>query len=116
MRQRNIKTRCEKRKLPKFEEVCKTYDSISYAYADILAADKEITEIRCNVLLEGLAEGDYTSDFVCRKTNGDLMVRECVFRKLLTKPKTAKLLDASRNFWLSRGIVDWSIVIDREEG
>ena len=39
--------------------------------------------------------GEYTSDFVCTKTDGDLMVRECVFRKFLMKPLTVKLLDAS---------------------
>ena len=114
MRQKNIKTRCEKRKLPKFTGVCKTYDSISYAYADFLAGNEEVKEINCNVPLDGLSEGDYTSDFVCVKENGNLMVRECVFRKHLTKPMTAKLLDASRTFWLNRGVTDWGIVIDKE--
>lgn len=115
MRQKNIKTRCEKRKLPKFEEVCKTYDAIQYAYATILSEDKNIKEIRCNVYLEGLKEGDYTSDFVCIKEDGKMMVRECVFRKFLTKPLTVKLLDASRDYWFKRGVHDWSIVIDKEE-
>ena len=44
------------------------------------------------------------------------MVRECVSRNHLTKPLTAKLLDASRNYWISHGISDWGIVIDKEEG
>ena len=114
MRRKNIKDRCSKRQLPKFVDVCKTYDAISYAYADILSESMVIEEVRCNVLLEGLEEGEYTSDFVCTKTNGDLMVRECVFRKHLTKPMTIKLLDASRAFWLSRGVTDWGIVIDEE--
>ena len=48
-------------------------------------------EIRCNVLLDGLDVGEYTSDFVCTKADGDLMVRECVFRKFLMKPLTMKL-------------------------
>ena len=114
MRQKNIKTRCEKRKLPKFTEVCKTYDTVSYVYAEMLSLCEEIKEIRCNVYLEGLAEGDYTSDFVCVKANGDLMVRECVFRSQLVKPRTAKLLDVSRNYWTRRGVKDWSIVINEE--
>lgn len=114
MRQKNIKTRCEKRKLSKFNEVCKTYDSISFAYATMLSENEDIQEVRCNVLLEGLEEGDYTSDFVCTRMNGDLMVRECVFRKFLTKPLTVKLLDASRKYWLSRGVSDWGIVIESE--
>lgn len=115
MRRKNIKDRCEKRNLPKFKEICKTYDAIQFAYADVLVSDKNILEIESNVLMEGLEEGDYTSDFVCKKKNGELMVRECVFRKYLSKPMTVKLLDASRRFWLNRGITDWGIVIDKEK-
>ena len=99
MRKKNFKGRCEKRKIGKCEDVCKTYDAIQYAYADLLQANDEIKEIRCNVLLNGLDIGEYTSDFVCIKTDGDLMVRECVFRKYLMKPMTVKLLDASREYW-----------------
>lgn len=71
-------------------------------------------EIRCNVLLDGIDAGEYTSDFVCVKTDNDLMVRECVYRKYLTKPMTVKLLDASREYWLRRGVTDWGLVIDEE--
>ena len=95
MRKKNFKGRCEKRVLPKCAEVCRTYDAIQYAYADMLQADDGIKEIRCNVLLDGLDLGEYTSDFVCVKSDGDLMVRECVYRKFLMKPLTVKLLDAS---------------------
>ena len=76
----------------KCAEVCRTYDAIQYAYADLLQANNEVVEIRCNVLLDGLEVGEYTSDFVCTKANGELMVRECVFRKFLMKPLTVKLL------------------------
>lgn len=54
----------------------------------MLQKNADIIEIRCNVLLKGLTEGEYTSDFVCVKADNDLMVRECVFRKYLTKPLT----------------------------
>lgn len=100
--------------LSKSQEVCRTYDAIQSTYADILQNDNSIQEIRCNVLLDGLAEGAYTSDFVCVKADGDLMVRECIFRKFLTKPMTVKLLDASRDYWLKHGVSDWGIVIDEE--
>ena len=30
---------------------------------------------------------------------------------MLLKPMTAKLLDISRNYWLSKGITDWGIVL-----
>lgn len=115
MRKKGFKGRCEKRMLSKCKEVCRTYDAIQYAYADQLQEDSKIQEIRCNVLLDGLKEGEYTSDFVCVKLDGDLMVRECVYRKHLMKPLTVKLLDASREYWLRRGVKDWGLVIDAEK-
>lgn len=54
MRKKNFKGRCEKRVLSKCSEVCRTYDALQYAYADVLQGKDEIKEIRCNVLLEGL--------------------------------------------------------------
>lgn len=115
MRKKGYKGRCEKRILSKCNDVCRTYDAIQSAYADILQADESIVEIRCNVLLDGLPEGEYTSDFVCIRNNGDLMVRECVQRKHLMKPMTVKLLDASREYWLRHGIADWGITVDEEK-
>ena len=114
MRKKNFKGRCEKRKIPKCSDVCRTYDPIQYAYADVLATDKDVREIRCNVLLDGLEVGEYTTDFLCVKADGDLMVRECVFRKHLTKPMTIKLLDASKEYWQRHGVTDWGLVIDAE--
>lgn len=114
MRKKNFKGRCEKRTISKCDEVCRTFDSIQYAYADVLQASEDIKEIRCNVPLDGLPDGEYTSDFVCTKTNGDLLVRECVERRFLTKPLTVKLLDASRLYWLRRGVTDWGLVVNEE--
>lgn len=115
MRKKCYKGRCQKRTLSKCQEVCRTYNDIQYVYADILQKSNEIKEIRCNVLLEGFSGGEYVSDFVCVKSNGELMVRECVYRKFLTKPMTVKLLDASREYWLDHGVSDWGIVIDAEK-
>lgn len=115
MRKKNFKGRCEKRSLSKCNDVCRTYDPIQYAYADILQSDDDIAEIRCNVLLDGLELGEFTTDFVCVKTNGDLMVRECVSRNHLIKPLTVKLLDASRDYWLRHGVTDWGLVINAEK-
>lgn len=114
MRKKNFKGRCVKRKLYKCEDVCRTYDAIQYAYADLLNGSEDIKSFRVNVLLDGLDAGEYTSDFVCVKTDNDLMVRECVERKHLTKPLTAKMLQASRDFWLRHGVNDWGIVIEKE--
>lgn len=115
MRKKGYKGRCEKKRLEKCKEICKTYDALQYAYADVLEECEDIVEIRCNVLLEGLEEGEYTSDFVCVKKGNDLMVRECINRKYLTKPMTVKLLEASREFWLRHGVSDWGLVIDEEK-
>ena len=115
MRKKNYKgVKCTKRYVEKCEDVCKTYDAIQYAYADLLSSTDEVQSFRVNVLLEGLQEGVYTSDFVIVKADGGLMIRECVSRKHLTKPMTAKLLDASRNYWKSHGVSDWGIVVERE--
>lgn len=98
----------------KCDDVCKTYDAIQYVYANLLSETEEVKSFQVNVLLQGLEEGAYTSDFVITKADGNLMVRECVSRKHLTKPMTTKLLDVSRNYWKSHGVSDWGIVI--EEG
>lgn len=111
MRRKNYKGRCEKRSLSKCPVVCKTYDALQFRFADLLQDDAAIGEFRCNVLLDGL---EYTSDFVCTKVSGDLMVRECVQRSHLTKPMTVKLLDISREYWLRHGVTDWGLVIDAE--
>ncbi len=112
MLKKNHKGRCTKRSLSKCKEVCRTYSDIQYAYADVLQVNNDIIEIKCNVLLDN---EDYTTDFVCIKVNGDLMVRECVRRNLLTKPLTVKLLDISKNYWSRRGVSDWGIVVNEEK-
>ena len=115
MRPLKIKDRCTKKKLKKSDEVIRTYDKIQTAYAEILDRNPSIQSIRCNVPLEKMEEGEFTTDFVCTKSDGDLMVRECIFRKKLSLPRTCKLLDVSRDYWLKRGVTDWGIVIEQEE-
>ena len=111
MRKKNYKGKCEKRSLSKCKDVCRTYDEIASAYAEELQANDNVKEIRTNVLLDGL---DYTTDFLCIKADGDMMVRECVWQKHLTKPLTVKLLDISKIYWQKHGVTDWGIVIDEE--
>ena len=115
MRPLKIKDRCTKKKLKKSDEVIRTYDKIQTAYAEMLDKDENIKAIQCNVPLENLGEGEFTTDFLCTKSDGDLMVRECVFRKKLSLPRTCKLLDLSRDYWTKRGVTDWGIVIEQEE-
>ena len=111
MRKKNYKGRCEKRILSKCKGVCKTYDEIQFAYAEILQNFEDIREFQCNVELDGL---EYTTDFLCTTINDDFLVRECVLRKHLSKPMTVKLLDLSREYWLKHGVTDWGIVVNEE--
>ena len=114
MRKKTYKGRCEKRSLEKFTTICKTYDPIQSAYANILVENKDIAEVRCNVILDDDCS-EYMTDFVCKKINGDLMVRECISTKFLEKPLSIKLLDMSRTYWLRHGVTDWGIVVDAAE-
>ena len=118
MKKKNYKgSRCEKRTMSKCSDgVVKTFNDIESRYADRLQENPEVKEFRCQVLLEGLELGEYCSDFLATKVDGDLMVRECVFRKHLAKPLTAKLLDASREYWGKRGVLDWGIVVEKGDG
>ena len=114
MRKKNYKGRCQKRTLNKCTGVFHSYSDIQYVYAEILEKDNSIKAFSSNVLLEGISEGEYTSDFICTKANGEIFVRECVLRNHLTKPMTIKLLDLSREYWLKKGVTDWGLVIDEE--
>lgn len=115
MRSKNYKGRCTKMSLSKCEEVCRTYDKVQTKYAEILQNDPEVKAFQCNVYLEGLDIGEFTTDSVVVKKDGELMVRECVWRKNIERPRTLKLLDASRNYWRARGVEDWGIVIDAKK-
>ncbi len=112
---RNSKTHSVtmKKKLNKCKTVFSAYNDIQYKYGVQLDSNQEIANIECNVKLVGCTEGDYyTTDFYCTKTNGEFLVRECVDKNKLLKPMTVKLLDISRNYWLSKGITDWGIVLN----
>ena len=111
----NFKGRCEKRKVSKCEDVCRTYSKIQYAYVDLLEKDENIVSFECNVRLKGVADDLYSTDIVAKKADGATMVRECVWRINLNKPSYTKLLDISRDYWLSQGVEDWGIVIEKED-
>jgi hypothetical protein len=116
MRNSNTRARCNKRQLSKAKGVVRTYNEVQDRFADILEKDSSIRDFICNYPLSdfSIEDGKYTSDFYCTTNNGEIVVYECCFRRYITKPLTAKLLDASRNYWLKRG-VDWRLVVDAEE-
>ena len=112
MRKLGFKGRCEKRVLSKCKEVCRTYDPIQSAYADRLQVDDSVREFQCNVQLD---DGVHMTDFVCVKTDGELMVRECVQRKYMLKPMTIRLMDISWVYWKRHGVEDWGLVVDADK-
>lgn len=112
MRKKDYKGRCMKKTSPKSETVCRLYDDLQISFLKNLEADDDVISIQTNAPLDDL---DFTSDFLCRRANGDFMLRECVYRKYLTKPLTAEQLDLSRMYWAKHGVVDWGVVIDAEK-
>ena len=91
MRKKNYKGRCEKRKLTKCDGICKTYDELQYVYANLVNASNDVKSFQVNVYLEGLEEGEYTSDFVITKVDGDLMVIQ-----VIAYPSDAESVEAIR--------------------
>lgn len=111
MRKKNYKGRCEKKKIDKCNGILKSFDALQIAYAELLVKRDDISEIRCNV---AIGDTEYMTDIVAVKDDGELLVRECINRKYLTKPLTVQMLDISRSFWLQEGVTDWGLVIDAE--
>ena len=115
MRPKNYKgSKCIKRRLSKCDEVVKTYDPIQTSYADTIEQDEQISSFKCNVPIETDEDKDYTTDFLCTKSDGEYFVRECVYKRKLAFPRTCKLLDKSREYWAKRGITDWGIIVEKE--
>ena len=63
MLKKNFKGRCEKMSISKSKDVCRIYSEIQKKYVELLEKNNDVLEIRCNVFLDGLELGDYTSDF-----------------------------------------------------
>lgn len=112
MHKSSYKGRCNKRYIKKSEDVCRTYNDLQFNYLQILEDNENVVSVECNVPIESESGEQYTTDFVCTKKDGEIMVRECVLRKHLTKPSTVNMLDISREYWFNRGILDWGLVID----
>ena len=115
MRPLHFKGRCVKRSLSKCESPVRTFVKVQTAYADALERDADIYSYQCNVHLVDFGEKEMTTDFVCVKQNGEIAVRECLYRKQLLLPRMCRLLDASRAYWKRMGIFDWAIVIEEAD-
>jgi len=112
MRNRNNHSITFKKKLNKSGKIFRAYNELQLKYGELLDKNDDVVDIKFNVLLKDFELGNsYTTDFVCCKRNGEYMVREVVYKKNLLKPAVIKMLEASHNYWISRGIKDYGIVI-----
>ncbi len=111
MKKINYKGRCEKRKVSKCKDVCRTYSKIQYAYLDVLENDEDVLSFECNVCLEGVADSKYSSDFVIKMSDGSTRVRECVWRNNLNKPSyllaSSPLYTISSFGWRRKRRISW---------
>ena len=48
MKKINYKGRCEKRKVSKCKDICRTYSKIQSAMVDLLEIDEKVTSFECN--------------------------------------------------------------------
>ena len=90
MKKINYKGRCEKRKVFKCEDICRTYNKIQTAFVDVLENDDNVLSFECNVRLKGIADDLYSTDFVAKRIDGSTFVRECV-RRFNLIPESVKL-------------------------
>ena len=113
MKKIDYKGKCIKRALSKCSDVCRSYSEIQDDYARFLQLNDDVKAFSCNVQLADDPDTEmYTTDFVITLTVGTIRVRECVYRKHLERPSTARLLDLSKVYWRSKGVIDWGIVVD----
>lgn len=117
MRNTNTKGKTMTRSLTKCNKRFIAYNEVQWAYAEVLEKDDDIAEIKCNVKLLGFELGDnYSTDFVCSKNNGELLIVETVPKKHLLKPMNCRLLDCSHRYWMNRGATDFRLVVgDKNE-
>ena len=113
MRNSKSHTQTIKKKLPKCISTFYAYNSLQLKFGELLSSRDDVQDFKANVKLDGFPLGDsYTTDFVITTTEGKTFIRECVYKDKILKPLTIKMLDASREYWISRGYKDWGIVID----
>lgn len=108
MHKKNYKGRCIKKKVSKCDAVARTYSAIAFAYLDVLERNDAVKSFECNVPISD----EYVSDFIITKTDGEIVVRECIERNKISKPMNVKLLEMSHNYWTNCGITDWGLVIN----
>lgn len=107
---KKYKQRCEKRSLPKFKGICKTYGDLMYRAADWLSEQNDIVSVETNVPIT-VPAGEYTTNFFCVMADGTYKAYECSYRSVFFRPKNLALFNESMKYWGNRGI-KWGIFID----
>ena len=104
-------TKTLKRAVSKSKNRFIAYNDTQFAYVKILEADTEIDDILPNYKLSGFSLGEnYSTDFLCKKIDNTMTAIETIEKRVLLKPQNLKLLEASRHYWLARG-VEWKLVV-----
>lgn len=116
MRNKKNKARSTKFSLSKCDEVVRCYSDTQIAYARYLEMNDLCESFSCNhdIGKVGSAEGEFTTDFLIKITDGGYAVRECVSAATLTRPSVQQQLRASCRYWEEAGITDWKLVVLRE--
>ncbi|MDL2293108.1 hypothetical protein LJC60_00590 [Ruminococcaceae bacterium OttesenSCG-928-D13] len=124
MRRTSQKNRCAKISLDKNQQICRCHDKLMEAYARQLNTDENVSEFSMNIPLDFKKTAlpsdlpapptSHMSDFLIKKTDGTMAVRECVFRHILPRQSVIDLLQLSLEYWYQQGVTDWGIVIEKE--
>lgn len=116
MRNRNTNVKCIRVSSKKSDKVCRCYSDIQLKYLELIEENDKIVKVELNVKLSiPSIKESYSTDFLLTLDDGKVRIRECVYKKQLLRPTVVKLLDLSRNYWLSKGYSDWGIVINESE-
>ena len=76
MKKINYKGRCERRKVSKCKDICRTYTKIQSAFVDLLEKEDDVVSFECNVPLKGVVDDMYSTDFV-GWISGSLRLKLC---------------------------------------
>ena len=116
MRNMSSNVKCIRVSSKKSDKVCRCYSDLQLKYLELIEEDDKIVKVELNVKLSiSSIEESYSTDFLITLDDETVRIRECVYKKQLLRPTAVKLLDLSRNYWLSKGYSDWGIIINEKE-
>ena len=93
MKKINYKGRCEKRKVSKCKDICRTYSKIQSALVNALEKDKDVVSFECNVCLEGVSDNMYEVVMVIPTVDLDVDVSMGKTINFTTQPRLIQDFD-----------------------